>query len=921
MPTPDYIEGFEHQSLVTTQFGGSGVGIFDSVSNSGAQSFVAGRLAGWALRIVQDGVTAVFARVNLPATQSRVFSAYFKMGSAPTVDRSNILGMNDAAGSTMLRVTVRSAANGSTIEAQVDGGTRQVGPNVVDGAWHLLDGYLDTSGTTWTFHWAIDGVALTDVTHTSEVATDSVRFFYGSASNGHTADVTWDDVAATVTAGDHPLGPHQVSGHVPDSDGTHNAGVNIVEDNAGADIGVVTAFDLMDDWPPNTSDYVRQGASGSGNYAEVGFQDTAAATVWGVQGIAAMFASSTTAETGNPTTRIVDSTGATLTDIYSGDMSETSLHYRSAIIAAPGGSWTPTKMNGLKARVGFRADGVGGIPRWTALMLQVAVPTQVTLTGAAAIAGAGAISASGSVVSGATGTISAPTLVLSGGSTTDGTSFSDTLTSTPPSDALVLVALEYSRASASPTAPTTVVVAGVTLTLDTEHPYKVSGANLTSVALYRGTGAFSGTGFSVSGFVTGGAYTATGCRWDVTAYTGTKLTGTNGSDAIVQRAKNSVGVNVSDGSAATVSLPSGTPASSRNRCVTTVGFNSGTGLSPSVAGWTELSEDGHSGPNEVLESQYTASAFVQTGGALNSSGGGANMGLIIVELGVNPSVTSTAHISGAGAISATGVVVAAPTIGIEIGSISDRYADFETLGHPVSYIRIFVPASNPLPPSSPWSTMATLAAAGRWCHISFKANASWANVATGAEDARFTTIGNFLATIPAHSPHPHLITFHHEPEGDEGGPDATDGPRFQAAFNRAYDIIKPLAPQHLFCMIYTMGTTANSSSTQLHGGPALWWPSKAEVFGQDYYFRRGAGTPTPPWAAEPPSTAANASKLMPEWFYTTHNGFVGQYQLAVSHGVPMVIPELGIADQGTLQGDLGAPQPSNRTAPRSSPTV
>jgi hypothetical protein len=220
---------------------------------------------------------------------------------------------------------------------------------------------------------------------------------------------------------------------------------------------------------------------------------------------------------------------------------------------------------------------------------------------------------------------------------------------------------------------------------------------------------------------------------------------------------------------------------------------------------------------------------------------------------------------------------------VEIGSISDRYSSFESLGHPVSYVRIFV-SNTALPPNSPWSLFSSLAAAGRWCHISWKAQTSWAGVASGVEDARFTTIGNYLAGIPAHTPHPHLITFHHEPE-DDGvtGIDAQDGAQFQAAFNRAYSIIKPLAPQHLFCMIYMMGTVQAGD----HGGAALWWPSSSEVHGQDYYFRRSSGVTY----ADNNSVSAD---LPPENFYQTHSGRLGAYQLATSHGVPIICPEFGI---------------------------
>jgi hypothetical protein len=168
-----------------------------------------------------------------------------------------------------------------------------------------------------------------------------------------------------------PIGPHSVGAIVPTSDGAHAAGTNTIEATTGTDIGVATAFDLMDEWPANTTDYVRQVTNGTLNFAEVNFADTAASSIWGVSAVAALFASGTAADTG--TTRIVDSLNVTLVDVYAGDMSQTTLHYRTAIVPVPAGGWTPAVLNGLKARVGFSSD-TNPNPRWSALMLQFAMP-------------------------------------------------------------------------------------------------------------------------------------------------------------------------------------------------------------------------------------------------------------------------------------------------------------------------------------------------------------------------------------------------------------------------------------------------------------------------------------------------------------------------------------------------------------------
>jgi hypothetical protein len=250
-------------------------------------------------------------------------------------------------------------------------------PSIADNVYHRLDAHVDSSGTTWTLSWSVDGVAQTDSTEGGHSASDSGRCRVGAQDGSTTGTLTIivDDLVMSATAGDYPIGPHSVYALLPNADGTHNAGTNTIEDNAGTDIVSPNAFPLMDEWAPNTTDYVQQSAIGTGNYAEVGFQDSSDATVWGVEAIAALFSAGTNAN--SATTRIVDSTNATLVDVYAGDMSETSLHYRRAIVPAPGGTWDAGELSGVKARVGFASDVID-VPRWSALMLQYAVPAATT---------------------------------------------------------------------------------------------------------------------------------------------------------------------------------------------------------------------------------------------------------------------------------------------------------------------------------------------------------------------------------------------------------------------------------------------------------------------------------------------------------------------------------------------------------------
>ena len=106
--------------------------------NVGGQSFVAGRLGGVCASLARRTArsTHTATRKNVPASQNRVFSGlpsrYPRHQTVLTVLDS--CGLNDAAGVAMVRMTVRSDANGAVIEAQAGGGTRQSGPRVADGS-------------------------------------------------------------------------------------------------------------------------------------------------------------------------------------------------------------------------------------------------------------------------------------------------------------------------------------------------------------------------------------------------------------------------------------------------------------------------------------------------------------------------------------------------------------------------------------------------------------------------------------------------------------------------------------------------------------------------------------------------------------------------------------------------------------------
>jgi hypothetical protein len=365
MPTPIVIDGFEHQVKDLNSFSGTYNGLWDSdLQNPSLITFPSGR-NGVCMQIAPAGAsTRILKYLNDPT----VVVASFYIRTSTTPASASILWNLQTPGYATCPVLLLT---GSGTLRMSFGGNIDTAGTYNDGNWHRVDLKANVSANPWTLDWQVDGAAQTAGSISS--AANSIRYIqFGTGGGGETWTCQYDDFVVSATSGDYPLGAHDVLYGVPTGDGTHVAGTNTIEDNAGTDIVSPNAFPLLDDMASSPStDYIMQSTIGTGNYAEVTFADVPAnKTIWGVEGYAALFSSGVNVNDG--TTRIVDSAGTSLTNIYAGDMSETSLHYRRAIITAPGGGWTETNFNGLKARVGFSSD-VTDVPRWAALMLQYAV--------------------------------------------------------------------------------------------------------------------------------------------------------------------------------------------------------------------------------------------------------------------------------------------------------------------------------------------------------------------------------------------------------------------------------------------------------------------------------------------------------------------------------------------------------------------
>jgi hypothetical protein len=153
-------------------------------------------------------------------------------------------------------------------------GLGATGVSVTTGQWYRLDVKINKTANPWLCDVQVNDTACGQASE-AVGATDVTAFVIGTIVVA-TYSSNYDDICASVTAGDYPIGPGYVNHFVPTADGTHNvAGADDFErGNTGTDItnATTTAYQLVDDVPlpsaasatdniqatapPNATDYV-----------------------------------------------------------------------------------------------------------------------------------------------------------------------------------------------------------------------------------------------------------------------------------------------------------------------------------------------------------------------------------------------------------------------------------------------------------------------------------------------------------------------------------------------------------------------------------------------------------------------------------------------------------------------------------------
>lgn len=373
-PAAIKVTGFEHGAVSAV-----GLGIFSAVAGTGTTAdAVVARTGTYSLNVTDPAASANNVSLAFGAPAIAVVRVYVRLASLPAANVTELLKLDAAAGNDLIlgyvaatqRFSMRFGATAVVPAASV----------ATAGTWYRIDMRLLANVNPRTATWQIDGVAQTALTNVASVAS-TVTFRLGSTVAADTYTANYDDLLISATSGDYPIGAGTVVGLRPDAMGTNVNATSFREDD-GTVIDATTSTRLDDSPMTGLTDYVRQQTIGANDYIELTFADTGTACVVGVSALLAYHAAGTAADTGK--TSIFD--GVTERIVLSGDMSVTPLTYASVIVAPAAASWTPTAVNGLKARIGYSSD-VTPNPFWDALLLEVAtgiyVPGTVTVTSTA----------------------------------------------------------------------------------------------------------------------------------------------------------------------------------------------------------------------------------------------------------------------------------------------------------------------------------------------------------------------------------------------------------------------------------------------------------------------------------------------------------------------------------------------------------
>lgn len=235
-------------------------------------------------------------------------------------------------------------------------------------------------------------------------------------------------------------------------------------------------------------------------------------------------------------------------------------------------------------------------------------------------------------------TISASALTV-GGSSTDTSSYA-TASITPTANRLVLVLVTNFRSLGASTP--TLTGNGLTWVQVATVAYAAGGDRAT---VFRAMGAAPTTGAITIAF---GGVTQLACAWSVIEFGGVDTGGTNGSAAVVQSATNSVAAGTSLG----VTLAAF--GSANNGAYAGFGTSQSTSAITPDGGWTEVHDQGLSGDQGRIETQWRVDPDTSAAASWGLSADAGGVALEIKAFVGPQTYQGSATMAGVGALTASG---------------------------------------------------------------------------------------------------------------------------------------------------------------------------------------------------------------------------------------------------------------------------
>ena len=379
-PNVRWMSGFEHgrgSSLMGTGDGGGGF-FFGSTGNMSMDGTLA-RTGTYSLRAAPAG-NVTFAYYVGP-TNNQVSVAHFalRLASLPTADVSQLYSAR-LSSTTSYAVALGYQQSTGRFTVRLRNGTGVWQAPVVSlgavaaGQWYAVDLRWNTSGTTHTADWRIDGTAQSQASLTGAAAANQYMYKFGTEST-ETFAANYDDVLFSYTSADYPIPDGQIKLLRPDGMGTSNIGTAIKNEALGT-TDVATWWQKQDEIPPSNADWIQQTVASTTSYAEFTLQDTADTCIRAVEALV-FSAGAGSNKTNNGQMHLVhggvDSTawnsnlGPNLGDA-------TSVHGMGAVVPSAGATWTGTELNGSRVRVGYSNDA-SPVATFHAATVQYYVPS------------------------------------------------------------------------------------------------------------------------------------------------------------------------------------------------------------------------------------------------------------------------------------------------------------------------------------------------------------------------------------------------------------------------------------------------------------------------------------------------------------------------------------------------------------------